>query len=97
MAINQSKVYFIQNLYNGNIKIGKSNNPKKRLKSLQTANSNKLSLVATISESYISENEVHKMFSHFRLTGEWFSYSEQIKDFIEKIRTASFISTGKDL
>lgn len=62
------------------IKIGKSNDPDKRLYSLQTSNSKVLSIVATLdcesqTEAFKLEKQLHSKFSEFRLKGEWFNIS----------------------
>jgi hypothetical protein len=57
---------------NGFFKIGKSNNPKKRIATLKTAN-------PMIAESFIilpenHENYLHLCFSKFRINREWFLF-----------------------
>lgn len=56
------------------IKIGVSNNPIKRLKSLQTGNSHQLQLVKAISATAPRrvETSLHHQFRHYRQAGEWF-------------------------
>jgi len=68
-------VYFIQEGDNGNIKIGLTNNLQKRIKTLQTGNSNILSLFAYIETNNMHELEkkFHKYFQYCRGSGEWFS------------------------
>lgn len=66
-----------------NIKIGKSNNPHKRIDSLQTSNSNPLYIVATLNctsqtQAFRLEKKLHRVFSKHRLKGEWFSISEEL-------------------
>jgi len=71
--------YFIQS--GDFVKIGVSKDPKHRLVQLQTANPNKLRLIHTTS---IPEAELHIMFNKYREKGEWFLFSQDIKDFIEE-------------
>lgn len=73
-------VYFIQEGRgeHGSIKIGKSNNVDKRLKSLQTGNPRKLTLMALIkcrtpNDAHRLESKFHLMFKNDRVLGEWFS------------------------
>ena len=44
--MNNDDLYIIQSDVSGNIKIGRSKDPQKRLKQLQTGNPNKLKLIA---------------------------------------------------
>jgi len=60
------------------VKIGYSANPKSRMRSLQTASTDKLSLVWQCyvgdddKEAKRQEKKLHRMISHFRIRGEWF-------------------------
>ena len=69
-------VYLIRG-NNGKYKIGIAKEPKKRLKQLQTGNSD----VLTIIETYQSENAskiestLHNRYSYLRNAGEWFDLS----------------------
>jgi len=62
-------------------KIGFSNDPSKRLKQLQTANSEELFLHATIdideTRVRLLERFLHKDLSYKRLKGEWFNMTKQ--------------------
>ena len=53
-------------------KIGKSEDTSKRLKALQTGNPD-INLILSCEESKVSEKALHNMFSHKRVSGEWFS------------------------
>ena len=48
--MNNDDLYIIQSDVTGMIKIGRSKNPQKRLKQLQTGNPNKLKLIAEFKE-----------------------------------------------
>ena len=69
-------VYLIRG-NDGRYKIGIARNPKKRIRQLQTGNSDKLTLI----ETYQSENAfkietaLHNRFSYVRQEGEWFDLS----------------------
>ncbi|MDA9993289.1 GIY-YIG nuclease family protein [bacterium] len=58
-------------------KFGFSNNPEKRLKTLQTGNPNNLQLIDTIlveeKEVRNLEKTLHKEYAHKRVKGEWFN------------------------
>jgi hypothetical protein len=76
-------VYIIKNDKN-KYKIGRSKNPSKRLKQLQTGNNSKLYLIATALGDIHLEKRLHKMFFYSREVGEWFNLSEDtLKALIE--------------
>jgi hypothetical protein len=73
-------VYFIRNS-SEHIKIGVSNDPVKRLATLQTSNHNKLELLYTVTcgsreEAFSLEKSLHALFSSYRAFGEWFDVPE---------------------
>lgn len=81
-------VYFIQRGEAGPIKIGQSKNPKARLASLQTASDQPLRFVAIATGDKQSERELHAKFASARLTGEWFSPTEEL---IEHARAIGWV------
>lgn len=86
-------LYIIQSSMTGMIKIGRSKNPEKRLKQLQTGNPNKLKLIAEFKNQGWKEKIIHEKLRLFRLKGEWFSYEcvGSIPDSLyEKIKFGSF-------
>tara|TARA_B100000085_G_C18500857_1_gene495419 strand:- start:895 stop:1200 length:306 start_codon:yes stop_codon:yes gene_type:complete len=72
--MNNDDLYIIQSDVTGMIKIGRSKNPRKRLKQLQTGNPNKLKLIAAFEGQGWREKIIHERLSRYRLEGEWFSY-----------------------
>lgn len=76
-------VYFI--LSPQAVKIGRSNNPKRRLAVLQTSHPEPLTLAAQRDGGRELEAEYHKRFAEFRLSGEWFSPAPEIIAEIERI------------
>jgi hypothetical protein len=58
------------------VKFGYSKNPDKRLKQLQTGSAQKLILLNMFSygqkRAKLMERKIHKCFSCYRMTGEWF-------------------------
>lgn len=89
---NKNKIYFIQDLKTGLVKIGKSNNPKLRLKTLQTGSSSELKLLKTIPGGIYLEQILHKYFNHIRKKGEWFMLDSELKAFINNSRQISISS-----
>ena len=87
MSKKKNKVYFIRSVNKneeeyGPIKIGMSNNPKKRLNSIQTGNPNKLKIVKMISGGRKKEKELHKQFKKSCLNGEWFNPTKELLNLI---------------
>lgn len=65
-------IYFIQSGSSGPIKIGMSNDPRRRLEQLQTAHLMPLTLIGMTPGGRREERRWHKRFSELRITGEWF-------------------------
>ena len=88
MSKRKTYVYFIQAIddhtgkTSGPIKIGFSNNVKKRLKSLQVGNPNKLKILRKISGSKRLEKRFHRHFGWCRLYGEWFNPTQELLNVI---------------
>lgn len=74
-------VYFIQ-APNRLIKIGKSNNPKQRLKDLQHMSPVHLKIKRVIKGGLRLEHALHVYFKHLRKHGEWFEPNYELKQFI---------------
>jgi len=71
-------LYLIQNTENKCFKIGRSKNPKGRLKQLQIASHEKLILLFVLEEKGELEKEFHYIFDMIRLNSEWFHYDDSI-------------------
>ena len=71
---NSTKTYLIKDTSTGLIKIGKSKNPKNRLKMLSLANMN-LELIHVF--DFNIENYLHREFKNNNVGGEWFSVSAE--------------------
>jgi hypothetical protein len=65
-------VYAIQVGDDGPVKIGRSDNPAQRLRTLQTASAEPLRGLAAWPECFASEDLMHEEFAHVRIRGEWF-------------------------
>lgn len=84
----EAYVYFITSSKNspGNIdkpvKIGKTNNVKRRLSTLSTGNGEELRVVVAVPNSKYSEAELHEMFSGARKRREWFYPVKSLRDFM---------------
>ena len=75
-------IYFIQGKESGNIKIGYSIQPDKRINNLQTAHYEKLEVIGLLHGSMEDESNIHKMFKEYHLRGEWYSPGGKLLEFI---------------
>lgn len=102
-------VYFIGDPAAQTIKIGYSKNPWARVKDLQTGRDDKLSVVATVRTTDVSECRIHDLFAEERQGGEWFTVSPRIQRVIAEIKAkrlpddeavanyvANYVATTKD-
>jgi len=79
-------VYIIQELQSGDLKVGISKTPKKRLGQLQIANPRKLMITHQLEGTVETEQEIQRILRPYKLRGEWFRPSDEflqniIKDF----------------
>jgi hypothetical protein len=91
--MNKDSLYFIQSDVTGMIKIGRSKNPLKRLKQLQTGNANKLKLIAFFEGLGWREKLLHESLKDWSKEGEWFDpkcVGSIPIDLYEKIEYGSF-------
>jgi hypothetical protein len=76
-----TNIYFIKNTITHNFKIGKANEPIKRLKQLQTGNEAKLEIYVSIPTSNLKlETLLHGYFKTSKLQGEWFKITDSDVD-----------------
>jgi predicted GIY-YIG superfamily endonuclease len=83
-------IYIIASNANGPVKIGRSADPQKRLKQLQTGHALPLTIhyqqEISGDEVNLMERAVHKMIRHKRLKGEWFAIS--VEEAIAEVKHA---------
>lgn len=60
---------------------------KYRLKSLQTGSSHELEVLVSFPGTKTEETRLHKRFASFSRAGEWFSYSDEIREFVRHRQT----------
>jgi hypothetical protein len=65
-------IYFIRAVNSGTIKIGVSNDPKRRLESMQTGSPEPLELLGILPGGVDEERRLHGRFKAYRIHGEWF-------------------------
>lgn len=75
-------VYFLTTEKQESIKIGFSNDPYKRLATLQTSHPDKLYYLRILEGDISIEKNLHNKFKHLRINGEWFLYDQEILDYI---------------
>jgi len=83
-------VYYIQEEMDGNIKIGWSEDPIKRLQQHQTSNSRELRMLVYVKGSPDYEKEIQRKFQTSKTTGEWFKPDKRLLVHIEKERSKFF-------
>ena len=75
-------IYFAEEVGSDTVKIGISVNPESRLSTLQTSNPKTLRLIHAFEGTGEDEAELHERFAKDRIRGEWFTLSEQIKEYL---------------
>ena len=78
-------VYFVQGEFTGLIKIGFTNNPKKRWTELGAQASEPIRFLATLKGDMDDEKKLHLRFKQARVHGEWFLPNEELLRFINSI------------
>jgi Meiotically Up-regulated Gene 113 (MUG113) protein len=78
-------LYIIQSGDYGPVKVGITKDPDKRLKALQTANSEELRLIGinllpskSLKDALEIEKNVHDILREHRMAGEWFQYEKKV-------------------
>jgi hypothetical protein len=81
-------VYFIvKKPFDGKVKIGHSNNPRRRLSQLQTGNDCELRIYRTIPDvGRLTEGIIHNAYAKYRRHGEWFELTlAQVDEIIGRV------------
>ena len=73
----------------GPVKIGLTYDPEKRLAELQTGNPEILTLLRVLEGDAAREAEIHSMFSHLKIRGEWFHFAPRMLTLPIKERATS--------
>ncbi len=81
----RSSVYFIQaGDDNGPVKIGYTVDIDRRLASVQCGSPVKLRLLYTEPGTRSTESALHRRFKADRLHGEWFTYSDRLREYLDE-------------
>lgn len=94
ISTSRSFIYIIREEGKGRLKIGISNNPEKRLKTLQTGSAEDLTLLYTslvCSNSLEIEANVHKHFKEYLVRGEWFSSELEPIEIIKYLESQTYV------
>jgi DNA-binding XRE family transcriptional regulator len=76
-------IYFIK--HSEFVKIGYTTGINNRLSQLQTSSPHKLQVVGLIDGDLNKEKELHQKFIHLSTSGEWFNYTKELEDYIDKL------------
>jgi len=89
----QQHIYFIQSGLDGPIKIGISNNPKKRMRELQHSCPFELRMVGIIKNGGKEwEDKLHRKFAHSRMKGEWYKPTQTLLQCIQQSNNPKLIT-----
>ncbi len=81
-------IYVIIDETTNAVKIGYSNDPIRRLSSLQTAHSKTtLKLLTIFQGDKDIESAIHIDLEEYKLQGEWFDFNKDVKDYLIKAQT----------
>lgn len=83
-------IYFIQGECGGAIKIGYSETPENRLKTLQTGYPDMLKTLLLVPGNEDTEKMFHRKYEKLRLNGEWFKPEKELLEEIEKLKRSDF-------
>jgi len=90
----KERIYIMQ--CNDYIKIGVSENPWVRIKSLQTGNPYKIDLLLSFKtkNAYSEEKRFHNYFDSKKSIGEWFKIDDDIKHFVKNLKIIEYKEKG---
>lgn len=74
------KTYVIHNQELNLVKIGRSNRVKSRIRDIENMAGVPLPILKVFDEDI--ERELHQKFKHLRAKGEWFSYNDEIRNYL---------------
>ncbi len=78
-------VYFVR--VGDRVKIGRATDPGARIRALQTAHPEALSLVLAIPAHAALEAAIHARFAHLKTRGEWFRVAPDLVAFVEAVQS----------
>ncbi len=80
-------IYFMRALSGGPVKIGITEDVYRRRSQIQSSSpAGRIMVLATLPGTRMDERELHWLFGHLRLHGEWFEGTPELLGFINGIR-----------
>lgn len=86
-----TNIYFVICKATGAVKIGRADNVKNRLSSLQISTPNELAVLGYFRAPAVFEGVLHTIFASSRLRGEWFSITDDLLDLVEAGNDRNYI------
>lgn len=86
----KSFVYFAR--AGNKVKIGFAKDPRRRLAAFRAGSSSKVKIYYVTPGGRKEEADLHRLFAEYRVNGEWFLYSQAIRDWIAKDEAARSVS-----
>jgi len=77
-------VYLMHDIDQNLLKIGFTENPKRRFKEIANANTNKIEFLGTIPGTKTNESNLHRKWKRFNAKLEWFNYDDDIIDYFRE-------------
>jgi hypothetical protein len=75
-------VYFIHAKDTEYVKIGTTDNVERRLRAIKTSSPFELNLIGVIRGGRELEKQIHGIFQHLRIRGEWFYLRDDLIEFV---------------
>lgn len=92
--VRKGVVYFIKNGARDRVKIGFSEGHEDRLRSLQGASADKLTLIGLVVGTRKTEMKMHKRFADYRERGEWFRVEGALARYLKTLMKATATTDG---
>jgi hypothetical protein len=86
-----TNIYLVICKTTGAIKIGRADDVRKRLSTLQISNPGELAVLACFRAPAVFEGVLHAMFSSSRVRGEWFSLTDDLLDLAETANDKNYL------
>lgn len=83
--VHQTEIVYFAKSYDGYVKIGKSDEPERRIAQLQTGNPQPIRLIGWLRSLSGFEVSLHRLHEEDRVSGEWFRHSDHINDTISRL------------
>lgn len=78
-------VYFVQGIGGGPIKIGAAKDIAKRVRQLQCAAADRLTVLSMALGGFVEEKRLHTWFRAARMSGEWFAPVDELLEHIDAL------------